>query len=96
MIVVVLGVPNPTIEIVDRWVWSKGVVAYLRPTRISELRSPEVFIIVGRQGVASSTFTSQGLDMGFTRGTRHDEEEGDGEDDKSKEVSDKGNFKRRH
>ena len=96
LIVVVLGVLNPTIKIVDRRVRSKRVLTDLRPTRVMEPRHPEVLIIISRWSVASSMFMTRRLDASFSGSTRHDEEEGNGDGDESKKVSEKGDFERRH
>ena len=96
MVVVVLGVLNPMIKIVYRRVRGEGMVADLRPPRITKPGSPEGFVLIGRRGMTVLAFTSRRLDASFPRSTRHDEDEGDGDEDDSKEVSGKGDFKRRH
>ena len=68
----------------------------LRPTGISEPRSLELLVVIGRWGVAVSVFTSRRMDASLMRSTRHDDEESEGDEDKSKEVSSEGDFKRRH
>ena len=86
---------NPSIEIINQWVWRKKMTADLRPTGVSEPRSPKLFVVVSGRSVMVTMLSSVGLDTGFTRSTRH-EEEGDSNEDESKEVSGKGDFKRRH
>ena len=95
LVVMILGMSNPSIQIIDRRVGRKGMAADLLPAGVTEPRSPQVLIVVGSRGVAGLVFTSQGLDMSFSGRTRHDEE-GEGDKDESKEVSSKGNFERRH
>ena len=92
----ILGVSNPTIQIIHRRVRRERVTVNLLPARVMEPRRPKVLFLVGGGGVAGPAFTSQGGDTSFPWSTRHDEEEGDGDEDKSKEVSGKGDFERRH
>ena len=96
LVIVILGMVDSSIEIPNRRIRSERVMLDDMLTQVAEARDTIDCFLVSGGSVLVVAVPSVRNYMSFSGGMRHDKEEGDGDEEKSKEISSEGDFKRRH